>query len=242
MSCRLCHGFKQTLSTLCPDNTFSVPYESILAFAVQSAGSTLDKDSELEVWSTGYPKVVINFSASNVDLFQIYQLLNVKVKFQAARGTGDEIDPTPPNMDQKQTGAGNMIDWLGDNAKQVDAKTVEAKLKTEFPVLLDDEKVLLAFQSGRDFKVFTDRRIFMMDVKGLVGECVCVWRFASKRERRSGGRCLVWLTQSCRHCFSICQERRLSSSRYPTGVFMALASKRLELCSTATRNSYCIPT
>lgn len=72
-------------------------------------------------------------------------------------------------QDKKQTGAGNIIDWLGDNAKQVDAKTVETKLKTEFPVLFADEKVELAFQSGRDFKVFTDRRIFLMDVKGLVG-------------------------------------------------------------------------
>ena len=151
-------------------NYLSIPYDSILAFAVQTAGSTLDKDTELEVWSSGYPKICINFSSANVDLFQIYQLLNAKIKFQAARGTGDEIDPIPPKMDKKQTTAGNIVDWLGDNAKQVDAKEVEDKLKTEFPVLFADEKVELAFQSGRDFKVFTDRRIFLMDVKGLVGE------------------------------------------------------------------------
>ena len=151
-------------------NYLSIPYDTILAFAVQSAGSMLDEDCELEVWSNGYPKVAINFSASNVDIFQIYQLLNAKVKFQAARGTGDAIDAVPPNMDQKQTKAGNLIDWLGDNAKQVDVQMVENKLKTEFPVLFADEKVELAFQSGRDFKVFTDRRIFMMDVKGLVGK------------------------------------------------------------------------
>lgn len=79
-------------------NYLSIPYDTILAFAVQTSGSTLDKDSELEVWSTGKTKITLNFSAANVDLFQIYQLLNAKVTFQSARGTGDEIDPVPPNM------------------------------------------------------------------------------------------------------------------------------------------------
>ena len=151
-------------------NYLSVPYDTILAYAVQSAGSLLDQDCELDVWSTGKPKLSINFSKSNVDIFQIYQLLNVKVKFQSARGKGDVIDSTPPKLDKKQTKAGNVIDWLGDNAKQVDPKAVEERLKTEFPILLAHETVELAFQSGRDFKVFTDRRVLLMDVKGLVGK------------------------------------------------------------------------
>ena len=152
-------------------NYKSIPYDSILAFAVQTAGSLLDADCELHVWTNGIPKISIDFAASNVDVFQIYQLLNVKVTFQAARGTGDEIDATPPKLEKKQTRAGNVIDWIGDNARQVNAQEVETKLKTEYPVLLQDEKVELAFQSGRDFKVFTDRRVFLMDVKGkLVSE------------------------------------------------------------------------
>eukprot|EP00977_Amphora_coffeiformis_P010743 scaffold2518_cov178-Amphora_coffeaeformis.AAC.2 len=147
-----------------------VPYDTILAFAVQSAGSLLDQDCELHVWSTGYPKISINFSKSNVDLFQIYQFFNVNVKFQSVRGTGDAIDSTPPKLDKKQTKAGNVVDWIGDNARQVDPKTVEERLKTEFPILLAHENVELAFQSGRDLKVFTDIRILMVDVKGLVGK------------------------------------------------------------------------
>jgi hypothetical protein len=66
-----------------------------------------------------------------------------------ARGTADAIESTPPAEMKKQTKAGNLVDWLGDNAKQVDPVTVETKLKTDFPVLLQDEKVELAFQSGR---------------------------------------------------------------------------------------------
>jgi hypothetical protein len=86
-------------------------------------------------------------------MFQIYQFMNAKMAIAQMKGTADEIDPTPPNMDQKQTKLGDMIDWLGDNAKQVDAQEVEQHFKTEFPILLADEKVEIAFKSGRDTKV-----------------------------------------------------------------------------------------
>jgi hypothetical protein len=151
-------------------NYKSIPYTSILAFAVQSAGSLLDKDTELSVWTTGHPKIVMNFSSANVDLFQIYQLLNAKMTWSTDRGTADYVDAVPPNMDQKQTKAGNIVDWLGDNAKQVDAQEIENHFKTEFPILLQDEKVELAFKSGRDTKAFTNRRVLLVDVKGLVGK------------------------------------------------------------------------
>lgn len=65
---------------------------------------------------------------------------------------------------------GNMIDWLGDNAKQVDAKDVEQEFKTAFPILLEDEQVEIAFKSGRDTKCFTNKRILFIDVKGVFGK------------------------------------------------------------------------
>ena len=151
-------------------NYKSIPYDSILAFAVQSAGAVFDKDCELIVWSSGIPKISIDFSAANVDIFQIYQLLNAKITWSTDRGTADYVDPVPPNMDKKQTKVGNMVDWLGDNAKQVDAGEMENHFKTVFPILLGDEKVELAFKSGRDSKCFTNRRVLLVDVKGLTGK------------------------------------------------------------------------
>jgi Bacterial PH domain len=70
----------------------------------------------------------------------------------------------------RQTALGNMADWLGDNAKQVDAKEVEEHFNTVFPILLGDEIVEIAFRSGRDTKCFTSKRILMVDVKGLLGK------------------------------------------------------------------------
>ena len=151
-------------------NYKSIPYSSLLAFAVQSAGSIVDDDSELVLYSTGIPKVVLNFATANVDLFQLYQFLNSKLTWSIDRGTGDVIDPDPPNVDVQQSTVGNVIDWLGDNAQQVDAPTVEQRFKTEFPILLQDETVELAFRSGRDTIAFTSRRVLFVDVKGLTGK------------------------------------------------------------------------
>jgi hypothetical protein len=151
-------------------NYLSLPYKSIQAFSVQSAGALLDTDSELNIWTSAHPKVSIDFATANVDIYQIYQFLNAKIAWAKQRGTADFVDPVPPNMDQKQTKAGNIIDWLGDNAKQVDAKEVEQYFKTQYPVLLADEKVEIAFKSGRDTTCFTDKRILKVDVKGLVGK------------------------------------------------------------------------
>jgi hypothetical protein len=150
-------------------NYLSVPYDTIQAFSVQTAGK-VDFDVELNIWSTGVPKVSIDFSKSNADIYQLYQLLNAKVAWAQSRGTADYVDPIPPNMDKKQTTAGNVIDWFGDNAKQVDAQEVETIFKTEFPILLADEKVEMAFKSGRDTKCFTNKRILMVDVKGPFGK------------------------------------------------------------------------
>jgi len=73
-------------------------------------------------------------------------------------------------MDQKQTTAGNVVDWLGENAKQVDPAEVQETLQTTIPVLLADEIVEISFQSGRDYTIFTNYRFMKMDVvQGLNG-------------------------------------------------------------------------
>jgi Bacterial PH domain len=82
-------------------NYVSIPYDSILAYSVETAGAVIDEDCELHVWSNGYPKISIDFSSSNVNLFQIYQFLNVVVSVAKLRGTPDFVDPVPPNMDKK---------------------------------------------------------------------------------------------------------------------------------------------
>jgi len=151
-------------------NYKSIPYSSIQAFSVDTAGQ-FDIDTTLQVWSRGIPHIEIEFAVKNVDIYQIQQFFNTKVDFGTAKGD-DYVDPVPPNMDKKQSTAGKVFDWLGDNAKQVDAKEIEELFKTEMPILLNDEKVEIGFKSGRDFTVYTDKRILLVDVQGVFGKKV----------------------------------------------------------------------
>mmetsp|Transcript_8730 Transcript_8730/g.13951 ORF Transcript_8730/g.13951 Transcript_8730/m.13951 type:complete len:662 (-) Transcript_8730:1578-3563(-) len=151
-------------------NYRSITYKSIQAYSCQTAGYLTDDDCEINIWSGDGGKCSIDFSKSNVDVFQIYQFLNCKISWARMQGTPDFVDPTPPRPAKKQTKVGNIIDWLGDNAKQISAPEIEQKFKTEFPILLDDEKVEIAFKSGRDTKTFTNKRVLFVDVKGLTGK------------------------------------------------------------------------
>lgn len=139
---------------------------------MQSAG-VLDDDSEVTLYTSGIRSVQLDFSASKVNIFEIYQLINTKIQWSTSitkSSSTDFVDPTPPNLDKRQTKLGNMMDWIGDNAKQVNVDDVQEKFTTEFPILLQDEKVELAFTSGRDTKLFTSRRVLLIDVKGLTGK------------------------------------------------------------------------
>jgi hypothetical protein len=162
-------------------NYVSIPYDKVQAFSVETAG-TLDGDVDLKVWSTGISYRKISFATSNVDIFQLQQLMSSKVAIsKLSKGTGrgsggnmtmEAIDPRPPNLDQKQTKVGNLIDFLGDNAHQLDAAQVDARFKKETPVLLLNETVQAAFKSGRDTTIFTNMRLLLVNVQGLIGKKV----------------------------------------------------------------------
>lgn len=82
-------------------NYRSIPYNTICAYSVQTSGAVADGDMELHVWSTGCPKITIDFSTSKVDIFQVYQFLNAKVWIARYSGSPDYVDPVPPNMDNR---------------------------------------------------------------------------------------------------------------------------------------------
>jgi len=149
-------------------NYRSISYPSIQAFSCDTAGM-VDGDVGVTIYSRGIPEIRIEFGKNAVDIFQVQQFLNSHVSFGTAGGSV-AVDAAPPNADQKQSGAAKMMHWLGNNAATIDQKEVESMLKASLPVLLADEKVELAFKSGRDMTVFTDRRYLTVDVQGLVGK------------------------------------------------------------------------
>jgi hypothetical protein len=79
-------------------------------------------------------------------------------------------DYSSGNQEAKPFKASNF--GLLDNSKEIDAGGMEMKLRSDPALLLDEERVLRAFQSGRDIDVYTDRRMIVIDTKGLTGKRV----------------------------------------------------------------------
>ena len=112
----------------------------------------------------------------NADLFAIQGWLAAMILEHNTAGP----PPRPPQGYSPQS----FLAWLGDNAAQASPAEVEAQLRNALPLLLGDESVLMAFKSGRDMTVLTNRRLLRVDRRGMTGKsveylsvpyrCVCV--------------------------------------------------------------------
>ena len=60
------------------------------------------------------------------------------------------------------------------NLKAIDLKDVRTEVKN---LMIDDEKIILAFQTIRDQVVFTNNRIFVINVKGVTGKKVAYFSY-----------------------------------------------------------------
>lgn len=68
-----------------------------------------------------------------------------------------------------------IIDYIGDNASQIDAPEYEEKVREEDPQLLQhDENIIFAFKGrggdGRDHYMLTTKRVLIRDKKGITGK------------------------------------------------------------------------
>ena len=60
------------------------------------------------------------------------------------------------------------------NLKSIELKDVRTEVKN---LMIDDEKIILAFQTIRDQVVFTNNRIFVINVKGVTGKKVAYFSY-----------------------------------------------------------------
>ena len=155
-------------------NYLSIPYSSLQAFAIETAGSAFDGDGELKLWSKGSgQQQKIDFAKGSVDMFGIQQFLNSKIpwKLHPADEEENPVNGVPTPIQQAQP-LSSFMHWLGDNAHQLEAQDLEQHLKTLAPVLCANETVGLAYKTGRDSIVLTDRRLLIVDVQGFSGKRV----------------------------------------------------------------------
>ncbi len=165
----------------------SLPYSTISAFSVRSAGSWIDKDSELCLWldfddvfnppradeNNAPPPPIprksyleIDFQKDKVDMLVLHRYLSERVMVVNGREmkpytspvSQNLLIPSPPGTVEK------VLDWIGGNAVALDSVVVNEKFR-EAGILQNDERVAFAFKTGRDSLYLTNKRIFLIDVQ-----------------------------------------------------------------------------
>mmetsp|Transcript_635 Transcript_635/g.1019 ORF Transcript_635/g.1019 Transcript_635/m.1019 type:complete len:863 (+) Transcript_635:185-2773(+) len=170
----------------------SIPYRTITTFSLRSAGSFVDKDSELCLWldfdDVFYPVrsneddpppppiprrsyLEIDFQKDKVDVFVVHRYLSERLM----RVNGHQMKPyTSPVSSEllmpssPDTGT-NLLDWIGNNASAIDPKACDIKFH-EAGLLQHDEHIAFAFKTGRDSLYLTNKRLFVLDVQGITGK------------------------------------------------------------------------
>jgi Bacterial PH domain len=76
------------------------------------------------------------------------------------------------NHDRNAVGWNSLAAGFFDNSKEIDSTEINARFHSEIPLLLEEEKILRAFVQARDMFIYTNRRLVIVDTKGLSGQRV----------------------------------------------------------------------
>lgn len=176
----------------------SFPWNTIQAFALQSAGFLIDKDSEMMLWTDiyysyyteeeeyeegeetktrtvyipdpGQSYFSVDFDKSKVDLPAIGRYLASRCAVLGSQAS------VPPTSFPVTTGEPWLIEkflgWLGDDYRQCDPDELDAQLHGDCSMLLPDEKVQMGYVCGRDTVIMTTHRVMKIDVQGFTGKKV----------------------------------------------------------------------
>ena len=168
-----------------------------MAFGIRSAGWMLDFDTEVCLYTelaffpgvsgspgddNSPPKPPIparpkescfelDFNKNCVDLFQLKYYLSRRILMEidpSERGAPIDLKPLT-NASPDPEGFERLFQWLGGDQRELDPTELDEEFHTNTKILLDEEKVLMAFKAGRDVSLFTNIRIMTIDVQGLVG-------------------------------------------------------------------------
>ena len=152
----------------------SVPYRSIHAYSVESAG-IWDRDSELNLYTRNrwhLAKIEMDFRSGKTDIMQIQKLLS---GFVIGLPSDSKIVFGPKNYanhERNAVGWNSLAVGFFDNSKEIEVGEIDAKLHFDIPMLLEEEKILRAFKQARDMFLYTNRRFLIVDTKGLSGQRV----------------------------------------------------------------------
>jgi hypothetical protein len=156
----------------------SIPYKSIVGFAVETANGVGDRDTELGLWTDmwftpgegdddpepGMSYLELDFNKRVVDIIGLKKYISQRCLRAMQVAASPLLSPNVA-MGSNASKIGNFFSTFGDNQRPVDPAEVNTELHTETPILLDDEQVVMAFRAGRDLSLFTTMRILIVDVQ-----------------------------------------------------------------------------
>jgi len=185
----------------------SIPYESLRAFSVQSAGA-FDRDAEVRLftktyWINGKPGSVFaqDLRKGRCDIMAMQSYLAAQV-FGRQDGSVTLPPPLQAAPPEPPKGAEMVLNWIGNDAHEVPADEVDASLHSTVPILQTDEKVEKAYKVGRDMAVFTTKRIVFIDKKAFSGKKIEYMsyplRYCTAFEVQSAGMITLFLSAHAR--------------------------------------------
>jgi len=162
---------------------YTLLWKAVRAFSVETAGSFLDRDSELLLYTNvpdsessvpGMPRkkrtrFEIDFRKGGADLFAVQRFFSDKLLGP---------DPVPPSghaismAGVTDTGSGSPFAWLGNDSRMIDAEEMDRRYHSSPPILQSNEHVEMAFKGRRDLILFTTKRLIFVDMKGWSGNKV----------------------------------------------------------------------
>ena len=158
----------------------SIPYSSIKAFSVQTAGgSAVSVNMSLKFWYGDSFHTVL-FAKDSVDLFEMQQYFNHKI-FLHTRDAVTSMTTTDKKLEtfstdkdyiKQATNTESVFNWIGNDAVQIDPQSLQNRFgfKSKSPILMPDEEVEIAYQARRDMVIITPIRFLLIDVKGISGK------------------------------------------------------------------------
>jgi Bacterial PH domain len=171
----------------------SIPWTSVVAFGVKTSGRVTDRDSEVLVYTNlmfdpptvrdsdappqpGMSFWELDFNEKLVNVLAIHKYLVARCCSCSSTTAANHSDVSVPLTVYAVSGTPEReleksIEALGGGddtaANPAECNTM---FHTTVPLLLEDERTILAFKAGRDVTLFTSRRILMVDTEGWSGD------------------------------------------------------------------------
>lgn len=150
----------------------SIPYHSIKAFSVETAGGMFDSDSELQIYG-GSTDLKLEFNKKKVNIFDVQKYVSRHVFVDSGEELQAHNEPTPYKTETKAEGgkSNRLLDYLAGDAVRLDQRIVEEELRS-IGAMIHNENIKLAYKCGRDMVICSSKRMLWVDTKGFSGKKV----------------------------------------------------------------------